>query len=118
MKKVKAIIEKAPDGSFSIYMDASEMDYLVTGTGDTIEEAKKMFAGGYEDMKRVCAEKGRSLEEVEFEYVFGKDTMRTYTLDELTDKYIGEKGTPRRDKFDADLKDEIQAYLKANPLEK
>lgn len=36
--------------------------------------------------------------------------MKTYTLDELTDKYIGEKGTPRRDKFEADLKAEIQAY--------
>lgn len=36
--------------------------------------------------------------------------MKTYTLDELTDKYIGEKGTPKRDKFDADLKAEIQAY--------
>ena len=77
MKKVKAIIEKASDGSFSIYMDAPEMGYLVTGTGDTIEEAKKMFAGGYDDMKRVYAEKGRSFEEVEFEYVFGKDTIRT-----------------------------------------
>lgn len=36
--------------------------------------------------------------------------MKTYTLDELTDKYIGKKGTPKRDKFDADLKAEIQAY--------
>ena len=36
--------------------------------------------------------------------------MKTYTLEELTDKYIGEKGTPKRDKFDADLKAELQAY--------
>ena len=36
--------------------------------------------------------------------------MKTYTLEELTDKYIGEKGTPKRDKFDADLKTELQAY--------
>lgn len=36
--------------------------------------------------------------------------MKTYTLDELTDKYIGKKGTPKRDKFEADLKAEIQAY--------
>ena len=35
--------------------------------------------------------------------------MKTYTLEELTDKYIGEKGTPKRDKFDADLKTELQA---------
>lgn len=36
--------------------------------------------------------------------------MKTYTLEDLTDKYIGEKGTPKRDKFDADLKAELQAY--------
>lgn len=36
--------------------------------------------------------------------------MKTYTLEELTDKYIGEKGTSKRDKFDADLKAELQAY--------
>ena len=36
--------------------------------------------------------------------------MKTYTLEELIDKYIGEKGTPKRDKFDADLKAELQAY--------
>ena len=36
--------------------------------------------------------------------------MKTYTLDELTDKYIGEVGTPKRDKFEDDLKTELQAY--------
>lgn len=36
--------------------------------------------------------------------------MKTYTLDELTDKYIGEVGTPKRDKFEDDLKAELHAY--------
>ena len=36
--------------------------------------------------------------------------MKTYTLEELTDKYIGEVGTPKRDKFEDDLKAELQAY--------
>lgn len=36
--------------------------------------------------------------------------MKTYTLEELTDEAIGKKGTPKRDKFDADLKAELQAY--------
>lgn len=36
--------------------------------------------------------------------------MKTYTLDELTDEAIGKAGTPKRDKFEADLKAEIQAY--------
>lgn len=29
--------------------------------------------------------------------------MRTLTLDEITDKYIGEKGTAKREKFEYDL---------------
>lgn len=36
--------------------------------------------------------------------------MKTYTLDELTDEAIGKIGTSKRDKFEADLKAEIQAY--------
>lgn len=36
--------------------------------------------------------------------------MKTYTLEELTDEAIGKVGTPKRDKFEADLKAELQAY--------
>jgi HTH-type transcriptional regulator/antitoxin HipB len=36
-----------------------------------------------------------------------KNQMKSYTLDELTDKYIGKKGTLRRDQFEVDLKLEI-----------
>ncbi len=36
-----------------------------------------------------------------------KNQMKSYTLDELTDKYIGKKGTVRRDQFEVDLKLEI-----------
>ena len=30
--------------------------------------------------------------------------MKTYSLDEVTDKFIGEKGTPKRDAFESELK--------------
>lgn len=30
--------------------------------------------------------------------------MKTYSLDELTDKYIGKKGTPKRDEFEYELR--------------
>jgi HTH-type transcriptional regulator / antitoxin HipB len=33
--------------------------------------------------------------------------MKTYTLDELTDKYIGERGTPRREQFEYKLQVDI-----------
>ena len=36
--------------------------------------------------------------------------MKTYTFDELKDKYIGEIGTPERDEYENILKEELQAY--------
>ena len=43
MKKVKAIIERAGDGNYSVYMDADEISYLITGTGKTAKEAIESF---------------------------------------------------------------------------
>jgi len=36
--------------------------------------------------------------------------MESYTLEELTDRYIGKKGTPHRDQFDADMAAELEAW--------
>lgn len=30
--------------------------------------------------------------------------MKTYSLEEVTDKYIGKKGTPKRDEFETELR--------------
>lgn len=34
----------------------------------------------------------------------GKKKIQTYTLEELTDKYVGKKGTKEREQFEFDLK--------------
>ena len=36
--------------------------------------------------------------------------MKTYTFDELKDKYIGEVGTSKRDEYEKTLKEELHAY--------
>ena len=36
--------------------------------------------------------------------------MKLHTLDEMTDKYIGPIGTPKRDEFERKLADELHAY--------
>ena len=33
--------------------------------------------------------------------------MKTYTLEEMTDEFVGKKGTVERDEFDAELKSEL-----------
>jgi len=38
--------------------------------------------------------------------------MKTYTLDQVTDKLIGKVGTPKRDKFEKELQAELRDYIK------
>ena len=48
-----------------------------------------------------------------------KNGQKTYTLEELTDKYVGEKGTREREKFEYELKaDIIGDIIKQTRLEK
>lgn len=66
MKKVKAIIEHASDGNYSVYMDADNISYLITGTGTTAAEAIASFKDNYEDMKRYYTKEGKEFEELDF----------------------------------------------------
>ena len=36
--------------------------------------------------------------------------MKTYTLEEVTDKYIGKKGTPKREHFETELQLDVISY--------
>ncbi|MFN8279923.1 MAG: helix-turn-helix transcriptional regulator [Saprospiraceae bacterium] len=45
--------------------------------------------------------------------------MKTYSLEQLTDKYIGKKGTPKRDQFENELRmDLLGLAIKQARLEK
>lgn len=78
MRKVNAIIERASDGNYSIYSDADDLDYLITGTGATVEEAKRCFEGGYEDMRRYYAEEGKPFTEIEMVYQYDMASFLAY----------------------------------------
>ena len=78
MKKVSAIIERAADGSYSVYHDDLSMGYLVTGTGDTAEKAIKCFNDGYEDFRRIYEEEGKTFQEVEFIFKYDVASFLSY----------------------------------------
>ena len=40
-----------------------------------------------------------------------KKELKTYTLDQLTDEYIGKKGTEDREKFEFEIKLEVLGYM-------
>lgn len=78
MKRVNAIIERADDGNYSIYMDADNISYLITGTGTTAEEAIINFKINYDDMKNYYARKGKEFEELEFDYKYDMASFLSY----------------------------------------
>lgn len=78
MKKVKAIIERANDGNYSVYMNADNVSYLITGTGATAEDAIESFKENYEDMKRYYKEEGKKFVELEFEYQYDMASFLSY----------------------------------------
>lgn len=54
------------------------MSYLITGTGETAEDAIKSFQINYDDMKRYYAEEGKDFEEVEFVYEYDMASFLSY----------------------------------------
>ncbi len=77
-RKVTAVIERAGDGTYSIYMDDDDMGYLVTGMGKSVEEAMTVFKGGYDDMRKYHAEEGKDFEEVDFDYKYDMASFLSY----------------------------------------
>ncbi len=77
---IDAVIERGKDGTYAIYMDKKDvkLNYLVTGSGKTIEDAKNDFLQGYQDMKEFFNEKGKEFIEVEFNYVFDVQSLLSY----------------------------------------
>ena len=70
MRIVNAIVERASDGTFSVYMDPNETGYLITGTGNTPEDAVEDFKTAYKEMKDFHEKSGKQFEECKFEFVY------------------------------------------------
>lgn len=70
MKTVQVIIERAKDGSYSVYTKAEDLPYGLNGNGETLKEAKADFLQGYEAIQKVYEENGEAFEEANFEYVY------------------------------------------------
>lgn len=81
MKTLNAIIEQSSDGNFSIYHNANELNYLITGTGKTIKQAKKDFLSGYEDIRYHCIKNGEEFEDINWHWSYDTSTfLREYAF--------------------------------------
>ena len=70
MKTVNAIVEKAKDGSFSVYTKVDDLPYGLNGNGETLKQAKADFMQGYEAIKEAYAAEGEDFEDVEFAFTY------------------------------------------------
>ena len=43
--------------------------------------------------------------------IMAKTQMKSYTLEEMEDKYVGRKGTPVRDKYEYELRMDVLGYM-------
>lgn len=84
MKQVLAIIERAGDGRYSIYLDDDTLEYCISGQGDTAEEAKADLEAVYKDMRSIYKRDGKQFTEVEFVYQFDFQSFLTYYSKVLT----------------------------------
>lgn len=81
MKKktiIRAVIERAADGRYSIYMDDDTLLWSCMGDGDTEAEARADFMEGYAEMRSHFESQGKPFEEVEFRFVTDYVSMLQY----------------------------------------
>jgi hypothetical protein len=80
MIKVKAFIERARNGKYSVYSDSDEnrLDYGIIGEGDTAKDAIIDFAGCYEDMRLSYKRQGKSFVEAEFNFEYDMAAFLNY----------------------------------------
>ena len=66
--KVKVVVEKGADGSYSCYTDHDFKTFSPAGFGTSVEEAKADFEVAYKEMREIEAEAGRKAPDIEIEW--------------------------------------------------
>jgi predicted RNase H-like HicB family nuclease len=78
--KTRALIERGTDGRFGIF--TPDINHVIIGAGDTVEEAKADFENTLEEMKLSYTESGREihdeLRDIEFEYKYDLASFLNY----------------------------------------
>lgn len=78
MKKAHAIIERANDGSYSIYLKEKNLEFGLIGTGDTVEEAKEDFMICIDEVKELYEEEGKEFPKLSVEFSFDTASLLQY----------------------------------------
>ncbi|MGV4536528.1 helix-turn-helix domain-containing protein [Ornithobacterium rhinotracheale] len=88
--EVNAIIERANDGTFSIYLKETNLGFGLIGTGKSVEEAKEDFMVCIEEVKEIYEEEGSDFPKLEVKFHYDTASFLQYYS-----KYISLAGLQR-----------------------
>lgn len=72
------IVCKGQDGYYTCYVEEELPGFILSGYGDTAEEAKADMLSTYEEMKEIYREEGKECPELEFEYKYDLQAFFNY----------------------------------------
>ena len=77
-KKIKVVIERGIDGSFSAYIADDNCEFGCIGEGKSVEETKADFMKAVGEMQEVYAEEGSKFPDVEFDFIYDMASFLNY----------------------------------------
>jgi len=86
MELVKAFIERANDGIYSVYVDLdnNHLNYGIHGTGKSAKQAVDDFMSAYGAMKKLHSEKGKEFIEATFDFQYDMASFLQYFSNKFT----------------------------------
>jgi len=86
MELIKAFIERANDGTYSVYVDLenNHLNYGIHGTGVSANQAVDDFMSAYEAMKELHSEKGKEFVEAKFDFQYDMASFLQYYSNKFT----------------------------------
>ena len=86
MELVKAFIERANNGMYSVYVDleSNHLNYGIHGAGKSAKQAVEDFMSAYEAMKELHTEKGKEFVEAKFDFQYDMASFLQYYSNKFT----------------------------------
>ena len=88
--KATVTVEKSPDGTYSAFMEEDLPDFGLAGYGDTAKEAVEDFFTALEETRRLLADNGKSIPEMEFTFYYDLQSFFSF-FSYLNISKVGEK---------------------------
>ncbi|MDR0737778.1 MAG: DNA-binding protein [Prevotellaceae bacterium] len=76
--KVRVIVERGSDGKYSAYMDYYDLDFGLSGFGDTAKDAIADFYEAFEQEKKMCEAEGKRPPKLEFDIRYDVSSFLDY----------------------------------------